>query len=77
MKFYKCIVCGKVLAHVGGPESGVVCCWMPMREVALAGLKVSTGAAADLPRCGFDDSSCVPPARHEGAYLYAQARRYL
>lgn len=77
MKFYKCGVCGKVVAHVSGPESGIVCCWMPMREIAHIHPKTPAESVTGIPHSGFDDSSCIPPAHHEGAYLYAQARRYL
>ena len=75
MKFYKCSICGKVMAQVSGPESGIVCCWMPMRELSLSREKRAVGAGDS--RCGRDGASCVPPPRHEGAYFYAQSRRYL
>ena len=76
MKFYKCSVCGKIMASLNGPDTGAVCCWMPMREVRPP--HFGSAPSADACACAdFDDSSCVPPVRHEGAYLYAQARRYL
>ena len=75
MKFYKCSICGKVMAQVSGPESGIVCCWMPMRELSLS--REKRAVCAGDSRCGRDGASCVPPPRPEGASFYAQSRRYL
>lgn len=36
MKFYKCEVCGKIVAIVKGTQAETVCCGQPMRELVPA-----------------------------------------